>query len=333
VSPLVLETFDGSGQAVHPDFATVPSGWGAAPEARYLVATPYPGGNATYENPSYYVGDSETDWHPPTGGINPIVRPVSGGYLSDPVQLYDPATNELWLYYRQVTSSNEIYLVRSHDGVTWDTPVLLFRVANHLAISPTVVRRSATDWLMWTVNGGGAGCGSAATTVEVRRSADGVTWSPPKTVSLVSQAGMSPWHIDVSWIAARKEFWAVYNVKEAGSCTTKQLQFATSPDGVHWTEAPQPLLQRGAIPEFADVVYRASLSYDALTDRVTVWYSGARLNQGAYEWRIATQEMSRATLLAIVNGELVSASSAPPRDADAPIGERPEVPLTNETAP
>jgi len=58
-------------------------------------------------------------------------------------------------------------------------------------------------------------------------------WSPPEQVSLV-QLGYSVWHIDVQWIASRSEFWALYNVKTPGSCTTPAVYLATSGDGVTW---------------------------------------------------------------------------------------------------
>ena len=49
---LTLETFDGSGQAVHPDVALTPVAW--APDQIQLFATPYPNGDASKENPSLY---------------------------------------------------------------------------------------------------------------------------------------------------------------------------------------------------------------------------------------------------------------------------------------
>ena len=149
-----LDTYDGSGQAVHPDAVVTPAGWGGW--RSHLVVTPYPGGDAAFENPSIYVdiGESAPDWRVPIGVSNPLVHPDVSAYLSDPDQLYDPATNEIWLYYRQVTSVNQILLIRSTDGVQWSTPVVVVTVPNHFAISPTVVRRGAGDWLMWTVNGG-----------------------------------------------------------------------------------------------------------------------------------------------------------------------------------
>ena len=187
---------------------------------------------------------------------------------------------------------------------------------------------------MWTVNGGEAGCSGPSTTVELRQSTDGVAWSAPQTV-LLGDGTQFPWHIDVIWVAERGEFWALYNAKMAGSCTTSVLYFATSPDGVHWTTAPTPLLQRGAIPEFADIVYRSALSYDVTTDTVTVFYSGARYTTDHYVWRVGVQQLSRIQLFDLV---MRRSSFTPPLDRDIPLADRVSVrsiapPLTEETAP
>jgi len=105
VHPLSIVTYEGSGQAVHPDFVRLPASWSGDPFR--LVATPYPGGNATYENPSLYTGSTGIDWAVPEGVTNPLEQPEIGGYLSDPDMLYDPGANELRIYYRRVTSENE----------------------------------------------------------------------------------------------------------------------------------------------------------------------------------------------------------------------------------
>ncbi len=97
--------------------------------------------------------------------------------LSDPDQVFNPETNELWLYYRAVTTENEIFLIRGSGPSTWSTPTLVAHAANHSIVSPTVVRRGPGDWLMWAVNSGPEGCAGGATTVELRRSGDGVNWS------------------------------------------------------------------------------------------------------------------------------------------------------------
>lgn len=342
--PLALETFDGSGEAVHPDPVVTPAGWGEA--ETYLVATPYPGGSSRYENPSYYEGGSPIDWHPPQGVVNPIATPGDGAYLSDPDQVYDPVTNRIWLYYRRVTTENEIWLIRSADGVHWDTPTMVVHVPNHQAVSPAVVRKADGEWMMWVVNSGEEGCSANQTTVELRRSNDGVHWSDPSPVSMPSAAaGESPWHLDVTWVAERREFWALYNAKTKGSCTTEVLRLARSTDGSRWTTYPAPVLSKGAIPEFADVVYRASMVYNAATDRVTLWYSGARQSGASdttvgYRWHLAMQQMPRETMFGIASGKVAQAFAGTPaatgdrhmmRARDERM--RARAPLTNATAP
>ena len=323
VHALPVVTYEGSGQAVHPDFARLPSSWSGDPFR--LVATPYPGGDAAYENPSLFTGRTGTEWAVPQGVTNPIEHPDIGGYLSDPDMLYDPDANELRIYYRRVTSENEIWMTRSSNAVVWSAPVLTVSAPNHLIVSPTIVRRSATEWLMWSVNAGPIGCGSATTTVELRRSADGIRWSDPQAASLSDPDGF-PWHIDVEWIPSRGEYWAVYPVKAAGGCTTDRLRFATSADGLHWTSYPAPVLLRGASDELRDIVYRSTIDFDADAGVVTLWYSGAKYDHGIYSWHLAWERMSPAQLLARVSTTPSTALRSAPSTPQLP-------PLTNETAP
>jgi hypothetical protein len=317
---LALQTFDGSGEAVHPDPAMTPASWGAS--MSQLMVTPYPNGDASKENPSLFEGRSASEWFIPEGVMNPIARPASG-YLSDPDELYNPDAGELWLYYRGVTAQNEVFLIRATSPAQWSAPLLVASAPNHSIVSPSVVRRGTGDWMMWSVNSGPVGCASAATSVELRRSTDGVNWSAPVTTDL-AEADNYPWHIDVEWIPSRGEFWSVYNVKTAGSCTTAALHFATSVDGVHWVPGHSAVLARGRILAFEDIVYRGAISYDADADQVTLLYSGARFHNSRYTWRVATEQMTLEAFLSRVNalafpGSGTGLTSAPPlTNADAP---------------
>jgi hypothetical protein len=126
----------------------------------------------------------------------------------------------------------------------------------------------------------------------------------------------------VQWLPSRQEYWALYNGKVAGSCTTDALFLATSADGVSWKTYPAPILSRGAIPEFADIVYRATFSYDPQRDVVSLWHSGARYTSRGYEWHAAFERRRRTDLFdAAVR---LQAAAAQP-----PIAH----PLTNATAP
>jgi hypothetical protein len=247
------------------------------------------------------------------------------GYLSDPDMLYDPDAGELRIYYRKVTTDNEIWMIRSTNGTTWSIPVPIVHAPNHAIISPTVVRRSASEWLMWSVNAGTIGCGSQSTTVELRRSTDGISWTAPETATLSDPDGF-PWHIDVEWIASLGQFWAVYPIKVAGSCTTDRLRFATSTDGLHWKSYPSPVLVKGVSEELNDVIYRSSLAYNEATGEVTLWYSGATLDKSVYSWHLAWERLPRTDLFARVNLPAPITLRTEPAQTNVPQ-------LTNETAP
>src|SRR6185436_3194842 len=136
--PIALETYDGSGQTVHPDVLVgVTDG---SIRGDLLAITPYPFGNSVYENPAIYTSSDRMRWTVPFPALNPVVTPERG-YLSDPDLVYDPARQEVRMYYRQVERENEILLVRSRDGVAWSAPVRVAHAPNHEIISPSVVRR------------------------------------------------------------------------------------------------------------------------------------------------------------------------------------------------
>ena len=288
---LNLRTYDGSGQTVHPDFAQMPA-WSTP---FLLVATPYTYGSATVENPSLFSRGPDFEWTPLGQIAKPLAIPgnVASQYLSDPDMVGIPGTSELWIYYRQVDSRNTILLKQTTDGLRFTDAVTVVSGAKHTIVSPAVVRRDSTRWRMWSVNAGKEGCSAWSTTVELRRSKNGVQWSAPTTVSL-TQGNTFVWHIDVQWIPSRQEYWALYNVKVGGSCTTQALYLATSRDGLTWKTYPSPVIAAGVIPEFADVVYRSTFSYDPISDKIRFWYSGARVEDERYVWRSAYDRRDRA---------------------------------------
>ncbi|MHB0962044.1 MAG: hypothetical protein ACYC5V_02420 [Gemmatimonadaceae bacterium] len=292
---LDLRTYDGSDQTVHPDFAAPMAPWGR--RLLYLVLTPYPHGTSTHENPSLYASYNGVEWKAAPQAPMPLVQPTEG-HLSDPDVVHAPVRNELLLYYRQAGQTDRIFLTRSVDGARWSLPLALFDGPRNGVLSPAVVRRRNGDWRMWSVNAG-SGCQDSTTTVELRRSSDGVHWSTPAPVTLPIPAGQFAWHIDVAWIPSRAEYWALFPVKAPGTCATTAIFLATSADGVTWRILPSPVLTAGAIPEFADVVYRSTFAYDAQRDVVALWYSGARRRRdGSYTWRTVAQQRARAELFA-----------------------------------
>ena len=306
---LTLATYDSSGQAVHPD---VVRGHGAA-TGFWLAITPYPGGNTRYENPSLFRSKDASTWTIPPGVTNPIALPDSTAYLSDPALVIN-ADQHLWLYYRSVINSlNIIKLIRSTDGQHWDAATNVVSVPSHELVSPTVVRGAPhAPWQMWSVNSGPQGCSAPVTKIERRTASDGLHWSAPSTVDLV-QAGQMIWHIDVQWIPARAEYWALYNTYPAGmTCATNALYLARSPDGVTWTTSPSPIATAGLIDAFKHVIYRSTFMTNPKATTVTLWMSGAVYGQSTgYTWQTATVTTSVSDLLAIASSPAASMRIAP----------------------
>jgi hypothetical protein len=278
--PVSLHTYDGSDQAVHPD-VLVRSG-DRLPLA--MAFTPYPFGNATLEDPSLVESGNARHWQVPAGVTNPLARSTSG-HLSDPDLVRHPVTGAERMYYREVAAGrNRIHLLESVDGVTWTPRGVVLDVPSHQALSPAVV--AGTPWRMWSVNAGFPGCSAASTVVELRTSTDGLNWGDPAAVDFAIP-GQVVWHLDVQWVPSRGEYWALANTyATGGTCVTRALFVATSPDGITWSVRPQPVMVAGAVPAFRDVVYRSTFRHSADGTMLELILSGAELVEQGYRWTI-----------------------------------------------
>jgi hypothetical protein len=308
-----VTTYEGSGQLVHPDVAFFPRGfWGL----RYwYAATPYPGGDAGFENPSIFNGASSAEMRVPTGITNPLAKPEPYSYLSDPDITYDPDRKELRLYYRQtLPTGDQILLVTSANGVTWSKSQLLLGSARYSLISPAIIREGPGSWRMWTVDATAGGCRSSANALALaqRRSRDGIAWGPTEPVSL-SIPGRVPWHWDVQYVRAKGEYWAMIAAYPDGAnCSETALYFARSVDGTNWNVSPSPLLRAGDFYPIKDLVYRSTFRYHEGSDAVSVWFSGARLEERSFRYSVALarypldellRRVSRAPTASMERGE------------------------------
>ena len=82
---------------------------------------------------------------------------------------------------------------------------------------------------------------------------------------------------------------------------TPALRLSTSADGITWTQHPTPVLRAGVTPEFNNIVYRSTLEYDARTDMVTLWYSGARASGESWMWSAAVERRLRGDLFRLID--------------------------------
>jgi hypothetical protein len=310
---LEVETFEGSGQVVHPDVAD--ASWVTEGPSRFLALTPYPFGDAAHENPSIYINvGADHEWRVPDGVTNPIAKP-DAGHLSDTDLVADPLERQFRLYYRRAGDGNTLLVTTSADGTAWSQPRALFRTRNHEMVSPAIVRRAADRWEMWSVNSGGSGCSAYSTQVERRTSLDGFTWSDPLPVHL-GPSTQNVWHLDVQYVEALAKYVAVYSVKSSTDCSTPAMYISTSPDGVTWTHRDVPLLTRGVIPAFRHIVYRSTFLYDEQQNVFTFWHSGASYADNRWTWRVATERRSLGDVLfgtgLIARHPVTQPSAAPP---------------------
>jgi hypothetical protein len=261
-------TYDGSGQAMHPAIVGFDHEWHGF--SYWLSVTPYPSCNSKFENPSILASHDGVEWEVPSGLTNPVAS-YEASHLMDSDLLYDPGSDSLWLYYLRASGQASLLRRTSSDGVHWSGEEVLLSVPYNTMVSPAV-EEVGGKYDLWSVNAAGIGCNATKTQVEYRSSRDGTSWSPPITVDL-RQPGSEIWHIDVSWIPAKREYWALYAAYADGqSCGKTSLYFAKSFDGQRWTSLTRPLLAPGSGWD-AGEIYRATLLYDAPTDTLRVWYS------------------------------------------------------------
>lgn len=295
---LVLPTYDGSGQAVHPDVVVLDRPWHGA--THWMAVTPYPDGDALHENPSLLASDDGMQWRVPAGVVNPVVPRPPGGHNSDPDLVYDAAGDRLVLAWREVSGGrNTVWSSDSRDGRQWSSPAVLLQVPSHQALSPALVVRGG-EALLWYVDAGAAGCRATSSTVRLRTAASlaalrpaqpGAGWSAPRAVAL-EVPGRVPWHLDVAHLAERDEYWAVLHAyAPSQGCGGGDLYVASSRDGVSWTVDPDPVLRAGGEPWFGASLYRSSLAWDAELGVLRLWLSG-RSADG--EWSVGYVELAFA---------------------------------------
>ena len=302
--PVILDvpTYDASGQSVHPDVVLFPNRWHGA---RYWLAmTPYPGGSSSLENPSLLESDDGISLTVPAGVHNPLVQPLNRtGYNSDPDLIYDPAQDELVLSYRVVADGvNTIKIITSRDGVSWSEPRVAFSEMNHSAVSQSIVPAvHGVPPLAWYVDAGPNGCTAVSTRVMTRAavaapiSLGAAQWSKARATDLTIP-GYQPWHIKVSYIPSKREYWALVAAypSDGRGCGSDDLFLSHSRNGVHWETFPQPLMRHEDHWWSSGALYRGAFLYDPKTDQLAIWFSA----RADYTWRMLFVQMNYTALAA-----------------------------------
>ena len=255
--PLVIPTYDGSGQTVHPSVLYFPAGWHGY--KYWMAITPHAGDDASTENPSILASDDGATWVTPSGGSNPVVPFPGTGHNYDPCLFYNASTDELWMYYGEnLTTVQKLYVKKSSDGVNWSAPILTFSndVGTISYVSPAIEKVSDTYYL-WYQNANNAG--------QMLRwsSSDGVGWENPIACSGV----LNCWHMSIRWVAEKSKYLMFVAATSGG-----YSQLYTSSDGLAWTATPNIAIPPASW-SWDTRVYASSAVYFEDTDSIKIWYS------------------------------------------------------------
>jgi hypothetical protein len=291
---LDIPTYDGSGETVEPDVVHLAQGWRGW--EYWMAFNPYPGSNEYYENASIVTSHDGISFVVPDGLKNPVI-PIPGGSVihnSDPDLVYVPQLDRLVLFYRSVTNqSNVLFATWSSDGIHWRAPAQVLEVPRHSLVSPAVVLPPHRRPKLFYVDSGRRGCEARETSVTMRRwmgdlhdddaLIDG-QWSAAVPTDLAGPPGWTVWHLDVTWVDDRGEYWAIFPAYRAEEgCSHTDLFMARSHNGVTWEVLADPVLRRGDVAWADGALYRASLEYDAARQMFRVWFSAQSLGG---QWRI-----------------------------------------------
>lgn len=270
----ITPTYDGSGNAVHPDVVDFWAAHGIAQWNGYrfwMAMTPYPNSNAQYENPSILASHDGLNWVVPPGLVNPIYPAPETGFYADTDLVYIPETDQLMCWW---VHQNVHYAALSTDGVNWPRQVGTFGSGGIDLGSPAVVQEADGSWTQFGCRWGNF----------YRSKAAAPTGPWTNTVECV---GFSPWHIDVIRIGDTYYAYGDYGSEGVPEASDGGY-LATSPvsDGINWTMNPVPVIQRSASGWDSADLYRGTLQPHENGTHMRVWYSGRSGVGPANSWHV-----------------------------------------------
>lgn len=281
---LTTPTYDGSGEATHPDVYYNASKWPNASGAQYWMAlTPYPTSQEAFENPSILQSSDGTTWTVPSGLTNPLDPDPPGAEYNSDNDLFVDTDNAMYCIWRYSDKStlDILYALKSVDGVTWTNKTELFRGGRDTLASPAFAYAGGVYycWYVDTI---------PSPNVLYRRTASSILgpWSAAQACTVTNVASTRDvWHLDV--VRQGSEWHAFVDMcARDGSGGSAALHFATSVDGLRWVLSGVPMLDVTSAGHWDDErIYRASgvrtggSGYD-------LWYSARNQTGEGGNWHI-----------------------------------------------
>jgi glycosyltransferase involved in cell wall biosynthesis len=277
--PIVLNltTYEGTGQACHPDVLYIPQGFGSGNWRYWMALTPYPHARDKFENPSVYASHDGLNWVAP--GSNPVIpAPLAKrDHLSDVDMIF--TGGRLRLYYRESLYSRKpaehrILATESANGITWSEPRCVLS-SQDLLCSPSVIEKDGI-FILWEVSGD---------VIRRRESRDGFTWDlPSPSVATGLPNGQVPWHLDVY-----PEGGKLHLVLNSRGVAGHRLHYGFSLDGGHSWEVHSYLIERAYGFEWGQHYRATMIAHPEKPGLYQFWYSARSREQ---VWSIAYMHLT-----------------------------------------
>jgi hypothetical protein len=286
----VTPTYDGSGQAMHPDilfFKTKFKGY-----RFYLAMTPYTDSYDRVENPSLLVSNDGFHFTEPQPGLNPLTPAPPYGYNDDPDILWDQERKLFRLHYLETMLPDSQNLIRltSADGSVWRKETAFHDTIDNAAfmLSPAFVKTPAGYSLFYVDR--------QTQHAYYLKSADGTTWNKNARawLPIAINEGFKCWHLDVipgdEWYYILVNGWIFSPGDRQPNDPTlrsQKLFIGRSRDCIAWQWQNEAILDTAEFKNNSQKIYRSTGL--VFNNTLVVWFSYKKLD---FRWGIAVKKFN-----------------------------------------
>lgn len=265
-------------EATHPSVISFEEKWNGY--KYWMAVTPYPKGNAVYENPHVFKSNDLVSWV--EDDTNPLDEPISEAFNGNSPMQYDSDTHIIynkedkrlevfWRYVDDVNKKIIIYRRTSENGKTWTPKEIVFegKKPEEDMLSPALIKDEDGYKLWYVANG---------YKIWYRESTDGLEWTDPEEIVVPYEIdNMHHWHLDVQETDLGYEMLVVgfeqldgYNLSDRH---VMNLYYSKSKDNKEW-DTLKPILFPSQIKNQFDSkgIYRSAMLKE--DGQYYIFYSG-----------------------------------------------------------
>lgn len=290
---LSIQTYDGSGQLMHPDILFIDDTTGGI---FYLIATPYPEYNDKLENPSLYKSFDGLNFFEPVTGLNPLVPVPAYDHNDDPDMWFDTVKNVLNIQYLETMrpDSQNLIILTGKIGDKLEKKTLIhfdLKKKKKFIVSPSMVNTGKEGNVLFYVSKDFDKKGNNRVEFLVEKKG---RWKMKhfKVPIVATPLGFTPWHVDVvrngdTYYMLLNGFWGkepVWGEKDINKYT---LLLATTNDIKKWNVSPLNVVDCLTFPDKeCQYIYRSTALISG--NIMAIWYSYVTMEN---VWKIGLKKV------------------------------------------